>query len=1729
MRKLQRYLAVIVSCLLIVSSFPLTVGAAQGSDPSAGLMQITSDWRGSVFGDVGGADKITPVNFEIAENAGGTVTLRSSNDRGKISGSTEGIAYYFKEVAPDANFELTATAQVDAWTANNQVSFGLMLRSNVLDNENDGTFTGDYVAAGALDQKMKALHKSQGGGLQKIEAFTSAASPAPGEEYRLSIKKSGSLYVVKIGDETAAITDFIGDIRYAGLYTARNVAVTFKDVKLSAEGSVELGDWQFSAFGGNTSDTKNPRPLEQSETSVTLATYGGKIASGDEGMSFYFKELPSAANFELSAKARVVSFNGDSGISTPNQKSFGLMLRDSVGAHGDAGTMTSNYVAIGALDTVMKGFYKSQGAQTKLNPLSGVPAPAAGEEYDLRIKKSGATYLLSVNQETETLMLQDMFTDTLFAGVYAARDATVAFSDIQFRVESRTVSALLADSSAMRTSYLVGESLDLTGLAVTAQYSDGSEEMLPQSEYIVTGFDSSQVGTNVITVHYNGAAATVPLQIVPLTVTSLAVKYYPAKTVYYLDDVFDPEGLVIRAEYNNGFKTAELTSDQYSLSIGGQQITEQSPYTFNQPGSVEVAIMSEETPGVGAAFDVTVKAAALTGLEVRQQPEQTVYFIGDALDLDGLLLYAKYSDGSEVRLMRGEYTVSSLDTATPGQKQVTLHHKGLTASFPVTVKVKELVGIEVTKYPKTTFDRGDAFEHTGLKVSKVFDNGDREELTDFTLDTSRFDGQTAGAYEIGVIPADASIHPITYKVTVREKLAPEWKLTHFGQSTSAKNNYAAVRDDGSIELVAADGGKVTGDHDGITFYYIELDAAKDNFVLSADIQVVSYAKNPHDGQESFGLMARDAIGVQGNSSVFASNIAAVGGFSGGTRDDNGTQLFVRTGVETPDGAGSQGIQKIMLKNERPAAANTHPTAPYRLTLAKTNSGFTGKLNNGQEEIIFTPDILNVQDSKMYVGFYVARVATIVVSNVELAVTAADTDAPRVVPPADPVEPRLDVLSLERTPETDYELVLRPNVDGTVTVKQGQMVILQDAAAEAGQRLAAAATLAAQSDTNFSIVFVPDDTQKLTSYDKIVRNFTVVVREYAAGKDIIVSPAGTSGGDGTTERPLDIDTAIDFVKAGQRIVLQDGRYVRSSKIEIKKYNDGKPGAMKYLVAADGARPVIDFDKKTEGVVLSGDYWHVLGLDFTRSAGNTKGFTVGGSHNIVENSRFYANGDTGLQISRTDMSAQELAEWPSYNLILNSTAFDNRDPSDNNADGFAAKLTSGVGNVFRGCLSHNNIDDGWDLYAKAGTGAIGAVVIENSAAFNNGFLTDGTVGAGDKNGFKLGGEGIHVPHVIRNSIAFGNGAYGFTSNSNPGVIAINNIGFNNDGGNLSFTTYSHITPDFTIDGFLSYRTIDIAKDSYPASLAADNNFMFDGKVSKNKSGKELTDANFASLDPVVDYERDAEGNVIWGDFLKFIDFQEPGNPGEGGPGGGNSGGTPGGSSGGSSGSGSTGTGSTGNLEDNGGTKQEDQSDNSSPGQEGGNGDQDNDPGIPSKPSSITLTDTAGHWAEAHIQEAVARGIVNGYPDGSFKPNGAVTRAEFAVMLTKGLKLNEREEAASELNFSDRDNIRPWAQNALALALQAGIISGYEDGSFRPSREVSRAEMMSMLARAAGLKPTAGAVTGFADDKDIPAWAKGAVAAMQEQGLIAGRDGNRFAAQETATRAEAITVILRLLDRK
>ncbi|GIP30807.1 S-layer homology domain-containing protein [Paenibacillus sp. J2TS4] len=182
-------------------------------------------------------------------------------------------------------------------------------------------------------------------------------------------------------------------------------------------------------------------------------------------------------------------------------------------------------------------------------------------------------------------------------------------------------------------------------------------------------------------------------------------------------------------------------------------------------------------------------------------------------------------------------------------------------------------------------------------------------------------------------------------------------------------------------------------------------------------------------------------------------------------------------------------------------------------------------------------------------------------------------------------------------------------------------------------------------------------------------------------------------------------------------------------------------------------------------------------------------------------------------------------------------------------------------------------------------------------------------------------------------------------------------------------------------------------------------------------------------------------------------------------------------------------------------------------------------PSEPL-IEFTDIAGYWAENYIRSAAAKGIVSGYPDGTFKPNNPVTRAEFTVMLAGNLKL---EGQGAALAFTDNDQIGRWAKQAVAQAVEAGIIDGYNDGSFRPNNRITRVEMAAMIARVLKQQLNTNVTTGFADDEAIPEWAKGAVEAIRKLGIVDGRGGNRFAANETATRAEATMMLLRMLEHK
>ncbi len=160
----------------------------------------------------------------------------------------------------------------------------------------------------------------------------------------------------------------------------------------------------------------------------------------------------------------------------------------------------------------------------------------------------------------------------------------------------------------------------------------------------------------------------------------------------------------------------------------------------------------------------------------------------------------------------------------------------------------------------------------------------------------------------------------------------------------------------------------------------------------------------------------------------------------------------------------------------------------------------------------------------------------------------------------------------------------------------------------------------------------------------------------------------------------------------------------------------------------------------------------------------------------------------------------------------------------------------------------------------------------------------------------------------------------------------------------------------------------------------------------------------------------------------------------------------------------------------------------------------------------------WSASFIDRAARMGMITGYADGSFHPEAKVTRAEFAVMLTKAFGLT----GSQGTGFSDTQG--HWASMALAALQQHGVIQGYADGSFHPKQEITRAEAVTMLARLTSYVP--GTPAPFSD---LPAsWAAEPINAFANAGIISGTGNGAFKPKEAASRAEAVVMIIRLMDK-
>ncbi|MBE6680866.1 MAG: hypothetical protein E7600_01095 [Ruminococcaceae bacterium] len=171
------------------------------------------------------------------------------------------------------------------------------------------------------------------------------------------------------------------------------------------------------------------------------------------------------------------------------------------------------------------------------------------------------------------------------------------------------------------------------------------------------------------------------------------------------------------------------------------------------------------------------------------------------------------------------------------------------------------------------------------------------------------------------------------------------------------------------------------------------------------------------------------------------------------------------------------------------------------------------------------------------------------------------------------------------------------------------------------------------------------------------------------------------------------------------------------------------------------------------------------------------------------------------------------------------------------------------------------------------------------------------------------------------------------------------------------------------------------------------------------------------------------------------------------------------------------------------------------------------------AANLTDIAGHWAESYIEYGVEAGYISGYEDGTFLPDKTVSRAEFSKMINNAVKLTSTGDAKAE--FADVAS-KDWFFNEVKKAENAGYISGYEDSTFRPNNTVSRQEAAVMLSRIVLPVTERANADSFNDSNLIDSWAKDSVSMIAAKGYIKGDENKNFNPKGALTRSQAAKLI-------
>lgn len=284
---------------------------------------------------------------------------------------------------------------------------------------------------------------------------------------------------------------------------------------------------------------------------------------------------------------------------------------------------------------------------------------------------------------------------------------------------SKELESIELIDKGLKKEYLEGkDTLDVTNGTIRLHYNNGTYSDIALTAGMVSGFNNTVVGEQILTVTYGDFTDTYKVEIIAKTLESIAVTTLPNKTHYLVGkDVFSAEGGKVTLYYNND--TSDIIDLNSSMVSGFSNQT------------VGVITLTVTYKGKTDTFNITVDEKTLTSISVTAKPNKLSYLEGESFSKTGLVVTAYYDNDTSAAV--SNYSISGY-SSTPGTKTITVAYNGKTDTFTVTVLAKSLSSIAVTTKPsKLTYTEGEAFDKSGMVVTAYYNNNTSGVVTDYSV------------------------------------------------------------------------------------------------------------------------------------------------------------------------------------------------------------------------------------------------------------------------------------------------------------------------------------------------------------------------------------------------------------------------------------------------------------------------------------------------------------------------------------------------------------------------------------------------------------------------------------------------------------------------------------------------------------------------------------------------------------------------------------------------------------------------------------------------------------------------------------------------------------------------------------------------------------------------------------------------------------------------------------